>query len=76
MCFPVTIQTSKQIEGQTIANRVAAKSADAIIKKAVAEGKYSELNQFMGVLNAGTHSAKDIIQSINPLGGLLSPKGK
>lgn len=42
-----------------------------MLKKAKAEGDYSEINQLMGVINSGTSSAADLLGMGNQLGGLV-----
>lgn len=60
---------------KTLANRITEKIMPAMIKKAMAEGDYAELNQLMGVIKAGTSSASDIMSLPKSL--LINPtKGK
>lgn len=65
--------TAKDIEAKTLSNRLLKETMDSQIKKAKADGDYSELNQIMGILGAGVSTAKDVI---NPLSGLIKLKGK
>ena len=37
-----------------------------MIKKAKAEGDWSQINQIMGIIGAGTNSAVDVMQMFNP----------
>lgn len=61
----------EELKGKVLQNHVLLKTLPALIKKAQAEGDYSELNQIMGVINSGASSAS---QLINPFKGLFSPK--
>lgn len=48
------------------------KTLPSVIKKAKAEGDYSELNQIMGVIQSGASSASDILGIGNVLKGLFN----
>lgn len=63
--------TAQDIKTKVMTNRVMSQTLDAQIKKAKAEGDYSELNQIMGILNSG---ASSVNQLVNPI--KLIPKGK
>lgn len=56
--------TAKDVELKTHQNTIMEKTLDAQIKKAKAEGDYSELNQIMNLVNSGASTAN---QLINPL---------
>ena len=59
-----TLQTAKDIEAKKITNKYLDESLKAQLQKAKSEGKYSEINQIMGIINSGTSSAKSIIDSV------------
>lgn len=66
--------TAKDVDAKTMQNSVLKNTLPAMIKKANAEGDYSELNQIMGVINSGASSAN---QLLNPLKGMITiPTGK
>lgn len=64
------LSTAKQVEAQSMSNKIMSQTLDAQIKKARAEGDYSELNQIMGVIGSGASSAKDILDIFNPMNKL------
>lgn len=47
------------------------KTLPSMIKKAKAEGDYSEINQIMGIINSGASSAGHILDITAPLKGIL-----
>lgn len=63
--------TAKDIEQKSMQNKILSQTLDSQIKKAKAEGDYSEVNQLMNILNSGASSAN---QLLNPL--KFIPKGK
>lgn len=56
--------SAKDVEAKTMTNRVLRETLDSQIKKAKAEGDYSEINQIMGIINSGASSAGQIISPI------------
>lgn len=60
--------TAKDVEQKTMQNSMLKQTLPSMIKKAKAEGDYSELNQIMGVINSGASSAN---QLINPFKGMI-----
>lgn len=52
------------IQQQAMTNKVLKETLDAQIKKAKAEGDYSELNQIMGVINSGASSAGQLMPKL------------
>lgn len=65
-------EQTKQTKLQT---EVLEKTLPSMIKKAKAEGDYSEINQLMNVIKSGTSSALDVKDMFNPL-SIKIPKGK
>ncbi|AZL82941.1 DNA pilot protein [Apis mellifera associated microvirus 61] len=65
------ISTAKDVEQKTLQTKLLKETLPHAIKKAKAEGDYSEVNQIMGIIGAGTSSAKDIKDTLNPLKGLI-----
>lgn len=59
--------TAKDIEQKSLQNSLLKQTLPSAIKKAKAEGDYSELNQIMGLINSGTSSAGNVMG----LGGLI-----
>lgn len=72
--------SAKDIEAKSMSNKILKETLDSQIKKAKAEGDYSELNQIMGLVNAGTSSAASLVnpfkQLKNAAGDLLKPTPK
>lgn len=66
------MSTAKDVEQKIMQNKMLQQTLPSLIKKAKAEGDFSEVNQIMGIINSGASSAS---QLMNPLKGLL-PKGK
>lgn len=74
------------IENQRLQNELLKKTLPSMIKKAKAEGDYSEINQLLGALNSGASTASQLISPLKfiqksiklpkiPVGGtLVSPK--
>lgn len=62
--------TAKQIEAQSMQNKILNQTLDSQIKKAKAEGDYSEINQIMGVIGAGVNSALGASQAVRSLNQL------
>lgn len=58
------ISTAKDVQAKEMQNKILKETLAAQIKKAKAEGDYSEVNQIMGIINSGASSAG---QLINPL---------
>lgn len=62
------------VKQEEVKTKILKETADAEIKKARASGDYARLNQLMGVINAGTSSAKDVKDLINPINGIIKLK--
>lgn len=56
-------------------NEVLGKSIPSMLKKAKAEGDYSEVNQIMGIIKSGASSASDISDIIKPF-KIGTPRGR
>lgn len=72
-----TTATAAEARQKTMQTKLLADTLPSMVKKAKAEGDYSEINQIMGVLNSGTSAAGNVLG----LGGILKnflplPKGK
>lgn len=63
--------TAKDIEAKRLSNELARKTMDAQIKKAKAEGDWSETNQLMNAINSGINSAQGLL---NPMKYILPRK--
>ena len=61
------IATAKQIDELNMRNQILKETLPSQIKKAKAEGDYSELNQVMGLIGSGASSAKDILDILSPI---------
>lgn len=61
------LATAKDVEQKSMQNRIIKETMNSAIKKAKAEGDYSEINQIMGIISAGTSSAADVMSLINPI---------
>lgn len=61
--------TAKDVEAKAMQNRILNKTLEAQIKKANAEGDYSEINQIMGIINSGASSAGSLVNPLNFLKG-------
>lgn len=68
-----TSASAKDIENKTMTNRLLRETLSAQVKKAKAEGDYSEINQLMGIINSGASSAS---QLLNPFKGIIQFPGK
>lgn len=64
--------TAKDVEQKSYQNHLLKETLPSAIKKAKAEGDYSELNQIMGIINSGASSAGSLLNLPN----YLIPKGK
>lgn len=62
-----TSASAKDVEAKTLQNRLLRETIDSQIKKARAEGDYSEINQLMGIINAGASSAASLVSPIKLL---------
>lgn len=71
-----TASAAKDIEHKTIQNRILSKTAEAAIKKAIAEGDWAAVNQIMGVIQSGASSAGSILGIGNTLKELLQKAPK
>lgn len=74
--IPETQIKNQYAQQEHVKTRIIKATADAAIKEAQASGNFAKARQLMGILNAGTSSAKDIVDTINPVKGIFSPKGK
>lgn len=70
--------TRQETRGKVLANEFAQKTLPSMIKKAQAEGDWSQVNQLMGVISSGTNSASSIVDTINPVKSTIKTlmKGK
>lgn len=72
----------QEIKAATLQNEVLRQTMPSMIKKAKAEGDYSEINQMMGILKSGASSAADVMSIGNIFKNLFNqphitiPKGK
>lgn len=80
MSIPETQIKNSQASQEELKTKMLKQTLPAMVKKAKAEGNWAEVNQLMGVINAGTSSAKDIVDTVNPIKNVLttipSVKGK
>ena len=53
-------------QNKALQSELLEKTLPSMIKKAKAEGDWSQVNQIMGIIGAGTNSAKDVMQMFNP----------
>lgn len=67
--------TAKDIESKSLQNSLLKQTLPSMIKKAKAEGDYSEINQLMGIISSGVNSAGSAVNLFNPLKTMLL-KGK
>ena len=56
-----TAESAQAVKQKEMQNKILAETLPAMIKKAKAEGDYSELNQIMGLINSGANSAGSIL---------------
>lgn len=61
----------EQIRQEEIKNDILKQTANAVVKKAKAEGDYAQVNQLLGVVGAGVNSAQGVKDLINPASGLI-----
>lgn len=61
--------TAKDVDAKTMQNSMLKATMPSMIKKAIAEGDYSEVNQIMNIINSGASSAN---QLLNPLKGIIN----
>lgn len=54
-------QSAQDVKQKKLQNNIIEKTMESAIKKAKAEGDYSELNQIMGLINSGTGSLGNVI---------------
>lgn len=66
--------SAADVKQKQMQNKVLEKTLDSQIKKAKAEGDYSELNQIMGAIKQGTSSASDLLSIGNVLKQIKSLK--
>lgn len=64
-----TNQSAMEIRSKNLQNRLLEQTMEAQIKKAKAEGDYSEINQIMGLIGAGANSASSLINPLKILKG-------
>lgn len=62
--------TAKDVEAKTLSNKLLRDTMESQVKKAKAEGDYSEINQIMGIINHGASSANQLVNPFN----FLKPK--
>lgn len=65
---------NQHVAQEAVKTKVLQATANAAIKKAVAEGDYAQVNQLMGVISSGASSASDIKDIINPISGIIKTK--
>lgn len=58
------LSSAKDVERKTLENNLLKQQLPHLVKKAKAEGDWSEVNQIMGVIKSGASTASDIIPSI------------
>lgn len=58
--------TAKDIEQKALQNHLLKQTIPSAIKKAKAEGDYSEVNQILGIIQSGTSSAGNILDITAP----------
>lgn len=68
------VSTAKQVEGQILQNTMLKETLPSIVKKAKAEGDYSEMNQIMNVINSGANSAGSLLNPFKNLMPKIGPK--
>lgn len=61
--------SAKDVEQKSMQNKILEKTLDSQIKKAKAEGDYSEINQLMNVINSGASSVNQLVNPLNFLKG-------
>lgn len=61
--------TAKDIEAKTMTNKILTETLGSQIKKAKAEGDFSEINQLMNVINSGASSVNQLVNPLNFLKG-------
>lgn len=73
-----TASSALEVRQKEFQNKILEKTLPSMVKKAIAEGDYAEVNQLMGIISQGAGSAAGVIQSVNPLLRKLVPtlKGK
>lgn len=71
-----TAATARDVEQKTLQNDLLSKTLPAMIKKANAEGDWSEVNQIMGVINSGASSAGQLVNPAGLIRNILPLKGK
>lgn len=54
-------QVSEDTKGKMLTNKILSETLPSMIKKAKAEGDYSEINQIMGIIKSGASSASDVL---------------
>ena len=67
-------QSAMDAKSKELSNRLLERTMGDLIKKAKAEGDYSEVNQIMGVINSGANSASQIFDLGNVLKNIKLPK--
>lgn len=58
-----TLSTAEQAKQMQLQNKLVEKTMPSVIKKAKAEGDYSEVNQMMNILKSGTGAIGDLLPS-------------
>ena len=56
-----TAESAQAVKQKELQNKVLQQTLPSMIKKAKAEGDYSELNQIMGIINSGANSAESLL---------------
>ena len=56
-----TAESAQAVKQKEMQNKILEQTLPSMIKKAKAEGDYSELNQIMGLINSGANSAGSIL---------------
>lgn len=64
-----TAQSALDINQKKMSNQIMHQTLDSQIKKAKAEGDYSEINQIMSIINSGANSASSLINPLKFFGG-------
>lgn len=65
--------TQEDTKAKVLQNKIIEATMSSAIRKAKAEGDYSEVNQIMNIINSGANSAG---QLMNPFKGLINIPGK
>ncbi|QXP08158.1 MAG: DNA pilot protein [Arizlama microvirus] len=63
-----SLSTAKDVEQKSFQNKLLKDTIGSQIKKLIAEGKYAEANQVMGLVNSGASTAN---QLLNPFKGIF-----